>query len=583
MSETYDYIICGGGTCGPVVAGRLSEQSNLKILILEAGSDNKDLDNVHMPGAWTKNHYGPTDWNIVSPPQPGLENRECRLPRGRFLGGSSGSNGTICVRGVKQDYDDWGFPEWSGDEMFRAMKKAETFHPKKWFPHDEDAHGYDGPLHIEPALPPIPIADALFESFKDKGLPYIPDMFSSGVASHGCGHAMRTTYQGWRTTAADYITKDKVRPNVTIKCNATVDKVILEPGSDGELVAKAVEYVDDNGNKVKVAAGKEVIVCGGTYCSPAILMRSGLGPKQTLQDLNIPVLKDIPAVGQNLQDHQLIFTYYEVDGPDLTDDARVNHDPEAYENGHKEWLKDKTGWPATFPFGAFGFTRLSERLDKENPEWAALPREEGRDPMGLTKTQPNLEFFNTICYGGPPEYTDKPKEGQYAMAMCCFLCGQQSRGEVKIKTTDPFEPPYVDPRYLSDKRDLIMMSEGVRWANEVVMEGAGTKKVVKGSWPPGTNHHKNKTNEDWQPHVQKYASTSYHPVGTCKIGKREDPTAVVDKHLIVYGTKNLRVVDCSIMPYVHSGHTQMPAFGIAEKAAEYILQAAGSQATGVNA
>lgn len=199
----------------------------------------------------------------------------------------------------------------------------------------------------------------------------------------------------------------------------------------------------------------------------------------------------------------------------------------------------------------------------------------------LTKRAYANEFLvNTICYGGPPEYTDVPKEGQWAFAMCCFLMGQQSRGEVKIKTLDPFEPPFVDPRYMSDKRDLIMHSEGVRWANEVVMEGAGTKHIIKGAWPPGATHHLNKTNEDWQPHVQKYASTSYHPVGTCKIGQKNDPTAVVDQYLRVYGVKNLRVVDCSIMPYVHSGHTQMPAFGIAEKAAEYILQAAKGQTNG---
>lgn len=128
MDDTFDYVICGGGTCGPVVAGRLSEDSNLKILLLEAGEDSKALENVHMSAAWTKCHYGPTDWGIVSPPQPGLNGKECRLPRGRFLGGSSGSNGTICIRGVKQDYDDWGFPEWSGDEMFRAMKKVHHAH-----------------------------------------------------------------------------------------------------------------------------------------------------------------------------------------------------------------------------------------------------------------------------------------------------------------------------------------------------------------------------------------------------------------------------------------------------------------------
>lgn len=150
----------------------------------------------------------------------------------------------------------------------------------------------------------------------------------------------------------------------------------------------------------------------------------------------------------------------------------------------------------------------------------------------------------------------------------------QSRGEVKLKSTDPFINPIVDHRYFSDKRDLLMMSEGVRFANEIVTQGEGTKDLIKGSWPPGASHHLNKTNEDWQPFVQKYASTSYHPVGTAKIGPADDPTSVVDYKLRVKGVSGLRVADCSIMPFVHSGHTQMPAYGIAEKAAEYLRQAA---------
>jgi choline dehydrogenase-like flavoprotein len=383
-------------------------------------------------------------------------------------------------------------------------------------------------------------------------------MFSSGARPNGCGHAMRTTWQGYRTTAADYITKDYERPNVNIRCDATVDKVILERESDGTLRAKGVEYLDNDRNKYKAFAIKEVLLAGGSYCSPSMLMRSGIGPKEELEALGIPVQIDLPGVGKNLQDHQLLFTYYELSEPNLTDDARVNHDPNSFANGHKEWKENKTGWLATFPFGAFAFARLSDRLDRDNPEWRALQRDPGRDPMGLTETQPSCEFFNTVCYGGPPEYTDFPKEGQWAFSMCVFLCGQRSRGYTTIKSTDPFEPPYTDPKYLEDKRDLMMLSEGCRFANEVLMEGAGTKDIIKGAWPPGAKHHLYKTNEDWQPHVQKYASTSYHPIGTCKMGKADDPMAVVDQYLNVRGVKGLRVVDCSIMPLNMSGHTQMP-------------------------
>lgn len=292
------------------------------------------MDDMHMAGAWTKNHFGPTDWNIVTPPQPGLADRTIHLPRGRFLGGSSGCNGTICVRGVEQDYDDWGLPEWSGKEMFRAMRKSETFHPKKWFPHDEKAHGYDGPLHIEPGET-TPLTELFLESYKSKGLPYTPDMFSSGVTSRGCGHAMRTTYQGYRTTAADYIVKDRARSNVTIKCDVTVDKVILEQGAGGSLEAKGAEYVDNHGTRHKAFANKEVLLNCGTYGTPAVLLRSGIGPKAELEALNIPVQIDLPAVGKNLQDHQLIFMYYELNRDGLTDDARAHHDPNVRNHWHE--------------------------------------------------------------------------------------------------------------------------------------------------------------------------------------------------------------------------------------------------------
>ena len=400
-------------------------------------------------------------------------------------------------------------------------------------------------------------------------------MFSTGETANGCGHALRTTWQGTRTTAADYITKDHKRNNVTIQCHVTVDKVIIEKDADGALRATGTEFIDEDGNRRKAYASKEVVVTCGTYGSPAVLMRSGIGAKADLEALDITCLVDLPGVGQNLQDHQLIFIYYELNQAGLTDDERVNHDPNAYENGAREWREKKSGWLAQFPFGSFAFARLNDRLDAENAEWRNMPREPGRDPMALTESQPNLEFFHTICYGGPPEYTDKPNPGQYAFAMCCFLCGLQSRGFVKLNSKDPKENPIVDHKYLDDKRDLLMMSEGVRFANELVTQGEGTKDLIKGAWPPGAKHHLYKTNEDWQPFVQKYASTSYHPGGTCKLGKADDKMAVVDDKLNVFGVKGLRVADVSIMPTLHSGHTQMPAFGIGEKCAEFLIQAGG--------
>lgn len=247
------------------------------------------------------------------------------------------------------------------------------------------------------------MGELFLKNYQSKGLPYIPDLFSSGEAANGCGHAMRTTWQGTRTTAADFITKDKKRGNVTVRCNVTVDKVILEKGPDGLLVAKGVEFLDEKGNKAQALAKKEVVICCGTYCSPAVLNRSGIGAKKELDAVGIETLVDIPGIGKNLSDHQLIFIYYELNRAGLTNDEQVNHDPDAYENGKKEWEEKRSGWLSTFPFGSFAFARLNDRLDAENKEWRDMPREPGRDPMGLTAKQPNLEFFHTICYGGPPE------------------------------------------------------------------------------------------------------------------------------------------------------------------------------------
>ncbi|KAH1295371.1 hypothetical protein KXV89_006930, partial [Aspergillus fumigatus] len=299
--DVYDYIICGGGTSGCVVAGRLAENPDIKILVIEAGQHNRDLENVHMAGGWSNNFDSETDWNLITKPMPGVDNRQVKLSRGRFLGGSSGCNGTLCIRGAKQDYDDWELEGWSGEEFFAAMRKAETFHTKPWFKADENSHGYSGPLHTEPH-DLAPIANLLMDSFVSQGLPLHHDMFSTGDIPHGCGHVPRTVYKGIRTTAADYITKEYHRNNVTIQTDTTVDRVVLEQGPDGLRATSVITQLAD-GTPRTFHARKEIIVSGGAYCSPAILMRSGIGAHAELDQHGIPCQVDLPGVGKNLLDH----------------------------------------------------------------------------------------------------------------------------------------------------------------------------------------------------------------------------------------------------------------------------------------
>lgn len=300
-TKSYDYVICGGGTAGCVLAGRLAEDKSLSVLVVEAGSINTEVPFSAIPAALAQVLGTEADWNIMSEPNARLENRELHLGRGKFLGGSSGANGTLCIRGTPQDYDSWEMEGWSGEELFKYMSKAETFHGKSWFKANEKAHGHNGPLHTEPH-DPAPISNLVLESYQSKGLSLIQDMFTTGESSHGCGHAVRTVRQGIRTTAADYITKDNARDNIDIKTGLYVDRVILEEVG-GKLKATGVELQTAEGHKSFVGARSEVIICGGAYGSPAVLLRSGIGPKTEVEKHRIRCQIDLPGVGKNLMDH----------------------------------------------------------------------------------------------------------------------------------------------------------------------------------------------------------------------------------------------------------------------------------------
>ncbi|KAL4804743.1 hypothetical protein BDV18DRAFT_27237 [Aspergillus unguis] len=566
--NTYDYIICGGGTSGCVVAGRLAENKNVTVLLLEAGQHNRDLENVHMAGGWSNNFDSETDWNLVTEPMAGVDDRQVKLSRGRFLGGSSGCNGTLCIRGSRQDYDDWGLEGWSGEEFFDAMKKSETFHPKPWFKDEPSAHGYSGPLHTEPH-DLAPIADRLIDSFVDQGLPLHHDMFSTGDVPHGCGHVPRTVYKGIRTTSADFITKEYDRSNITIQTDATVDRVILEPTADG-LQATGVVTQSVAGISSTFYARREVIVSGGAYCSPAILMRSGIGAQNELAEHGIPCQVDLPGVGKNLMDHLIVFMFYETKQANLTNCSKVYHEG-SFDKTYAEYKASKTGFLSTFPFGSFAFARMDKRLENE-PLWKNAPREPGRDPMGLTPKQPNIEFFSTETYGGPKQYDQFPGDGQHAFSIIAELFAPKSRGTVTLKSSDASVNPAIDCNYLDHPLDVLVLSEACRYANEIVMKGAGTKDIVTGSWPSNLKHHTYTTREEWVPYVKQHATTCYHAAGTCAMGQANDPNAVLDNRLRVRGVKGLRVADCSVMPALHGGHTQMPAYGIGERCADFVKE-----------
>ncbi|RAL63898.1 hypothetical protein DID88_003086 [Monilinia fructigena] len=349
----YDYIVCGGGTSGVVVAARLAEDPSNSVLVIEAGENNSLLENTIMV--------------VVDEPSPGANNRQVKVSRGKFLGGSSGVNGTLCIRGTPQDYDDWEMPGWSGEEA--------------------------------------PISNMILESMEDQGLPLHPDMFSTGETSNGCGHAPRSVYKGDRTTSANYLANKGL--NLAIKTNTTVDKVILDNQVfSHDPRATAVEVIEKDGTEKEIRARKEIIISGGAYCSPIILMRSGIGPKSELESHGIDCQVDLPGVGKNLMDHLIVFIFYETTKPKITKDYLL-YRPNSLVEAYRQWKEEKRGPLSTFPFGVFAYSRLDKRLASE-PAWVSAPRQPGRDPMGLTKSQPNIELFTTECYVGPKQYNQFP-------------------------------------------------------------------------------------------------------------------------------------------------------------------------------
>ncbi|KAI6380609.1 hypothetical protein MCOR25_001546 [Pyricularia grisea] len=572
QDQIYDFIICGGGTSGCVIAGRLSECPDVSILVIEAGQDSKNLENVHMVGGSSQLFEKETDWNITSEPRPAVNDRTVKLTRGKFLGGCSGCNATLCIRGSRQDYDNWGVEGWSGKEVFAYMRKAERFHGKDWFDACDSEHGTDGPLDVEP-YDLAPISKLLFESFVDKGLPLDDDLFTHGDTPHGCGHMLRSAHNGIRSTAAKFITnKARARGDVKIMTESLVDKVFIER-VDGELKATGVRVVKADGSIMDVRARKEVIVSGGAYCSPNILNRSGIGATEELDKFGIKTLVELPGVGKNLMDHLITFLIYETEQEGLTVDKELFHG-DGLAKSYALWKEQKAGILAGFPVGCAAFARLDERLS-DSAVWNDAPREPGRDPMGLTPRQPNVEILSIQCYGGPTSYTDFPVGGQHTFCLVPMLFGPRSRGTVALRSADAKDVPVVDKNYLADPLDLEVMAEACRFTNEIVMEGKGTRGVVKGWWPSNMTHHRYTTREDWIPFVRETGTTCFHPGGTCVMGKTDDPKTVVDAKLRVKGVKGLRVADCSIMPTLNGGHTQMPAYAIGEKAADLVKEAWG--------
>ncbi|PJM67489.1 GMC family oxidoreductase [Achromobacter ruhlandii] len=531
MSDAVDYIVVGAGSAGCVLANRLSASGQHSVCLLEAGPPDRSPW-IHIPIGYGKTMFHKVlNWGYYTEPDPNMLDRRIYWPRGRTLGGSSAINGLIYIRGQRQDYDAWvaaGNPGWSWGECLPYFRKLEN--------NDLGAgatRGTEGPLNATSIKTPHPLVEGLIGAAGALGLPHVRD-FNTGD-QEGVGYYQLTTRNGRRcSTAVAYLRPARGRANLRVETGAHAMAILFE-GSR----ACGVRYRQD-GQVRTLRARREVILCAGALQSPQLLQLSGVGPAGLLRRFGIGVVRDLPGVGENLQDHLQIRLIYETRRPITTNDQlRTLHGRAAM---GLQWLLFRGG-PLAVGINQGGlFCRV--------------------DPASAT---PDTQFhFATLS-------ADMAGGKVHPFSGCTYSVCQlrpSSRGTVRLRSADPFEAPAMQPNYLSTELDRRMTVAAVKYARRL----AATEPLaglMKREFRPGSEV---RSDDEILHFCREYGATIFHPSGTAKMGPREDPMAVVDERLRVHGVSGLRVVDCSIMPTLVSGNTNVPVVMLAERAADFILQ-----------
>ncbi|MBR71359.1 MAG: choline dehydrogenase [Rhodospirillaceae bacterium] len=526
--ETFDFIIIGAGTAGCVLANRLTEDPNTSVLLIEAGGvDNHPI--LKLPlFAGVAYNYAPTNWGYTAQEGENLFGREIPWPRGKVLGGTSSINGMMHIRGNPDDFDRWarsGAAGWSYDEVLPYFLKAEGNLDR-----DGEYHNKNGPFKVTSAHSPHTLYRTFINACESAGYKYNSDL--NGKSQDGIGRQDFNIHRGRRVSASTaYLNPIKSRKNIRILTNNHVARVLFKNSR-----AIGVECIETrNKKKVNFSVTKEVIVSAGTVNSPQILQLSGIGDIHLLKKLDIPVVKELPSVGQNLQDH--LGAYVQVS---------CRKKISLYNLFRKDRLAlaiaqailFRTGPATSIPLEAGGFVRADEA--------SKLP-----------------DFQITFCPGLSLE-TTRQGQGRHGYLVHYYLARPKSRGTIEIVSKDPCAFPLIKPNSLSDPTDLKLMIAGLEIARNILAQNAFDE--VRGmEISPGTDV----SGEDREAHwIKQNATTVWHPTSTCKMG--EDNSSVVNSDLKVFGINNLRVVDASIMPSITTGNTATPTIMIAEKASDLI-------------
>ncbi|HEY4066185.1 MAG TPA: choline dehydrogenase [Burkholderiaceae bacterium] len=538
MNPEFDYIVVGAGSAGCVLAGRLSEDPATRVLLLEAGPPDRSLW-IHLPIGYGKTMWSDTlNWRFNTEPEPNMNGRRIYWPRGKTLGGSSSINGLIYIRGQREDYDHWaalGNTGWGFDDVLPYFVKSEGNRRGAF-----EGHGADGPLKVSDIGAKHELIEAFIEGAGQIGSSGVArtDDFN-GARQEGAGYFQLTTDRGWRCSTADaYLKPARHRTNLRIETEAFAAGLVMEG-------TRAVGVRFRQGGVMKTARCRaEVLLSAGSIQSPQLLQLSGIGPRTLLAQHGIPVVVDAPGVGENLQDHLQIRLGYECTKPITTNDE-LNSLAGKLKIG-LQWLFKRSG-PLAIGINQGGcFMRALQGA--------------GGEPLAPT---PDIQFHVATLSADMAGGQVHPYSG-FTMSVCQLR--PESRGHVRIRSTDPFEPPAMQPNYLSTELDRNTAVAGVK-AARAIAASAAMRPYVKREVKPGPEAG---SDAELLEFCRNAGATIFHPTGTCRMGV--DAAAVLDPRLRVNGAQGLRVIDCSAMPTLVSGNTNAPAVMLAEKAVDLIRE-----------